>query len=182
MPRTVPVIANESPGGFIAAALWMAQVAAIGNWVLGSGSNGVPRFRGYATSAQSLSDNVWTSLNLDTEQYDSDNGHSTSTNTSRYTVQVAGTYRVAASVGYVANVTNNRAIRLAVNGNAVVGSFVKTTPANATGSTGLVTTADIPCVVGDYIEAMGNQNSGAALNTVAASDVACSLTVAWISG
>lgn len=181
MPRTVPVSVVESPGNYLTGALWTAQVKAAMDFLMGSGSNGVPRFRGYQVTAQTCTTNVWTSLNIDTEAYDSDNGHSTSTNTSRYTVQVAGTYLVTASVGWTSATGGNRAVRIAVNGSAIPGSFVKTVPA-VSGSTGLVTVAQVACVVGDYIEAQGNQNSGADLTTSNATDVACSLATQWISG
>lgn len=182
MPRTVPVVATEVPGYFITAALWMAQFAAVANFSIGSGSNGVPRFRGYQTSVQSLSDNTWTSLTLDTEAFDSDNGHSTSTNTSRYTVQVAGTYFVAGNAAFAANATGNRAIRIGVNGSPVVGSFAKTLASTASHSSGIATTAEVVCAVGDYIEVMGLQSSGAALNTSSATDVACAMGVFFFAG
>lgn len=182
MPRTVPASLTEVPGNFITGAWQNAQVKALNDFLAGSAANGVPRFRGYAATTQSIANNTWTSLNIDTEVYDSDNGHSTVTNNSRYTVQVAGTYLVTGSVGYAANATANRAIRFAVNGTAIAGSFVKCAPADTSGSTGLVTVAQVVCIVGDYIEVMANQNSGAALLTAAAGDVAPSLAVQWISG
>ncbi|WP_037616471.1 hypothetical protein [Streptomyces aureus] len=182
MARTVPVVATEVPGNFISAALWTAQVSATMNFLMGTGTNGVPRFRGYQTSVQSLADNTWTSLTLDTEAFDSDNGHSTSTNTSRYVVQVAGTYAVTGVAAFAANATGNRAARIAVNGTSIAGSFVKTLAATASHSSGVATHAQVACAVGDYIEVMGLQTSGAALNTSAASDVACAMGVWWISG
>lgn len=182
MARSVPTIATETPGNFLTGALWNANVKALGDFLSGSAANGVPRFRGYQASAQSLADNTWTSLTIDTEVYDSDNGHSTTTSTSRYVVQVAGTYMVIAAVGFVANTSGNRAVRVAVNGASITGSFVKTTPATSTGSTGLVTACHVVCAAGDYIEAMGNQNSGSALSTVTGTDVCSALDVQWISG
>ncbi|MCX5285699.1 hypothetical protein [Streptomyces sp. NBC_00198] len=182
MPRTVPVIATESPGYFITAALWMAQFAAAAQFSIGSGSNGVPRFRGYQTSVQSLSDNTWTPLTLDTEAFDSDNGHSTSSNTSRYVVQVAGTYNILGHAAFTANATGNRAARINVNGTAIPGSFVKGLAATASHSSGVSTSAQAVCAVGDYIEVYGLHTAGTALNTAAGSDVACALGVFWIAG
>jgi hypothetical protein len=180
--RSVPVIASETPGNFLTGALWNANVKAMGDWLMGSAGNGVPRFRGYQGTVQSVANNTWVSCTLDTEQYDSDNGHSTTTNSSRYTVQVPGTYLIVGSIGIVANATGNRGARLSVNGNAVNGSFVKVASPDATGSAGLVTAGAAVCVAGDYIEVQVHQNSGGALNTNAAGDVACSMTVQWISG
>ncbi|MHB9861987.1 hypothetical protein [Streptomyces sp. YIM S03343] len=182
MARAVPVIASESPGSFLTGALWNANVKAMGDWLMGSAGNGVPRFRGYQATAQAIVNNTWTSATIDTEEYDSDNGHSTTTNSSRYTVQVPGTYAVFGSLGLVGNATGNRGVRITVNGVAIHGSFVKTATPDATGSAGLVTAGSAVCAVGDYIEVQVHQNSGAALNTNAGGDVACSLTAQWISG
>ncbi|MDT0435599.1 MULTISPECIES: hypothetical protein [Streptomyces] len=182
MPRTPPVIASQQPGNYLTGALWNASVKAMGDWCLGSGTNGAPRFRGYATVAQALSNDTWTPLTLDSEFFDSDNGHSTTTNTSRFVVPVAGTWDVTGSVGFAANGTANRAVRITVNGAAVTGSFVKTSSATAAGSCGLVTVCQVVCAVNDYIEVQGNQNSGGALNTNAGSDVCSSLGCFWFSG
>lgn len=181
MARTVPVIASESPGNFLTGALWNAAVKAMGDWLMGSSGNGVPRFRGYQATSQSLADNTWTSLTMDTEVYDSDNGHSTTTNSSRYTVQVAGTYLITGSSAFTANATGNRAIRITVNGSPITGSFAKTLAATSGHSSGIIGAAQAVCIVGDYIEVQGLQTSGAALSTSTGSDVAPSMGVQWIS-
>jgi hypothetical protein len=180
--RTVPVIASEAPGNFLTGALWNANVKAMGDFLMGGAGNGAPRFRGHQGTAQSVADNTWTSLTIDTEDYDSDNGHSTTTNSSRYTVQVAGTYLVIGSVGFSPNATGPRAVRLTQNGSSINGTFVKTPAAPASNSHGLVTAAHVYCDVGDYLEVQGNQGSGAALNTNPGTDVCCALNAAWITG
>ncbi|MFI5814856.1 hypothetical protein ACIA7S_28355 [Streptomyces sp. NPDC051643] len=182
MARTVPSIAQKNPGDFLTGAVWNANVKAMGDWLLGSSSNGVPRFRGHQGAAQSLADNTWTGLTLDTEDFDSDNGHSTTTSTSRYTVQVAGTYAVTGSVGFASNTTGLRGVRIAVSGVSVPGSAVRTPAGTTAFAYGLVTCCQVVCSVGDYIEVQGNQTSGAALNTNVGTDVACSLGAYWISG
>ncbi|MDX3126019.1 hypothetical protein [Streptomyces scabiei] len=183
MPRAVPTIATKAPGDYLTGALWNANVKAMGDFLLGASGNGVPRFRGYAQTAQSIPDGAWTALTLDTEAYDSDGGHSTSTNTSRYTVQVPGVYLITGAAAFAGNATGNRAVRMAVNGIGVIGSFVKTLAATATHSSAVATVAQVVCVAGDYIEVFGYQNSGGALMTSATStDVAPALGVQWIAG
>jgi hypothetical protein len=176
LARTVPVMATETPGTYWTAALVNAQIRDPMNFLLG-----VPRFRGYAATTQSISDSTWTSLSIDTEVVDSDAGHSTVTNTSRYVCQVAGTYLLAGTSAFAANATGNRAARLAINGIAIPGSFVKTLAATVTHSSATLTTAIAPMSVGDYVEVQGYQSSGSALSTSAASDVAPSLLAVWIS-
>lgn len=176
MTSTVPVMATEAPGNYITGALWNAQVAALGNFLMNP-----PRFRGYQATTQSCADNTWTSLNIDTEEFDTEGGHSNVTNTTRYTCQVAGTYLIVGASAFAGNATGNRAVRLTVNGNAIHGSFVKNAAPTATHSAGCVTTAYAALAVGDYVEVQGLQSSGAALSTSSATDVGSALSVQWIA-
>ena len=182
MARSVPTIASVPPGTYLTGALWASNVKAMGDFLMGSGGNGVPRFSGYQNTVQSLADNTWTSLTIDTEHWDSDNGHSTTTNASRYTCQVAGTYLVLGIASFAAGTVGNRAARLTLNGNNIKGSFVKLGSATATHSSAIATGRHAVMAVGDYVELQGLQTSGNPLNTSSATDVACSLSVQWVSG
>ncbi|WP_128381278.1 hypothetical protein [Streptomyces cavernae] len=181
MPRTVPVIASESPGNFLTGALWNANVKAMGDWMLGSGSSGVPRFSGYQNTAQSIPSNTFIPITLDSETIDSDGGHSTTTNPSRYTVQVAGTYLVIGEACFPANATGNRGSRITVNGANIQGG-ASMIPSGAGNTMGVPAAALLQLVVGDYVEVLGWQSSGAALNTAVATDYASSLKVLWVAG
>ncbi|MFJ5217162.1 hypothetical protein ACIP98_20870 [Streptomyces sp. NPDC088354] len=178
----MPVIAQETPGLYVTSALWNASVKAMGDYLMGSGSNGVPRFRGYQASAQSLSDNTWAAITLDAEDFDSDGGHSTTTNPSRYVCQVAGTYLAIGTVGFVAGTVGNRAVRFLVNGSPIRGSFNKLQSASNTHSSGITAVSQLVLGVGDYVEVQGLQTSGGALNTNVATDVDSCLGLQWISG
>lgn len=183
MPRTVPTIASESPGNFLTGALWNANVKAMGDFLLGSSSNGVPRFSGYQATSQSLSTGTWTSLNIDTELFDSDAGHSTVTNTSRYTATVAGTYAVAATVAFAANATGVRRVRLALNGAAINGTTIGSDAPGGSAQAAAITMSLVQLNgTTDYVEAQGLQSSGGALSTNANSDPCPSLRLFWISG
>jgi len=175
-----PVSYTAATGNFLTAALWNAQVRDANTFF-----SAPPSFRAYATVAQSILDNTWVSLNLDTEQFDNYGGHSTSTNTSRYTCQVAGIYQVTGIASYASNGTGNRAVRLTLNGNAVAGSFVKVPAAIPSASAAVHTSALVALAVGDYIEVQANQNSGTAspgLSTsVGGPDVYPSLSALWVS-
>jgi hypothetical protein len=183
MPRTLPVIATEAPGNYQTAALWNAQVAATMQWLLGSGSNGLPMFYGYQATSQSMPSNVWTAVTIDTEVIDTDGGHSTVTNTSRYTCQVAGSYLVSGCTSFASNATDYRGAGIYKNGVQVVGG-ANTQIGNAATRTTIVVQSPIivPLAVGDYIEMFGNQVSGGALSTQAdaAAGKNCSLLAIWI--
>ena len=54
MARSVPTIASVPPGTYLTGALWASNVKAMGDFLMGSGGNGVPRFSGYQNTVQSL--------------------------------------------------------------------------------------------------------------------------------
>lgn len=181
MPRTVPVSASEAPGNYLTGALWNAQVKAIMDFLSGSGTNGVPRFKGWASTAQALATGTAdVAITLDTEDYDSDNGHSTSTNTSRYTIQVAGTYRIVALGGFSTNATGNRKLGININGAAARAGSIQQ-PGMASNSWNACVVTELACSVGDYIEIAMWQTSGGSLSTAASAGFGPALMVCWIS-
>jgi hypothetical protein len=165
VPRTVPVPVVESPGNYLTGALWTAQIKATMDYLMGSGTNGVPRFKGYASTGQSIASTSSsdTAVTLDTEDYDSDNGHSTTTNSSRYTVQVAGIYLVMATASFPTNATGNRKLGINVNGTNVRGGVFQG-PSMASNSWSACVCVEQAFVVGDYIEMVVWQTSGAPLS------------------
>lgn len=178
MARTVPVMPSESPGYYLTGALWAASVKALGDFVTAK-----PIFFGYQATAQSIPNNAFTAVSLDSESVDSDGGHSTSTNTSRYVFQVAGRYRVHGIASFTANATGIRAVKLNVNGSGVVISSEQIVlPTGSVAST-VLTSVPVLAAVGDYVELLVYQNSGAALNTVsnASMDYVTSLAVEFTS-
>lgn len=177
MARTVPTSATASPGQFITGALWNAQVKATTDYL-----TGVPVCSVYASSVQSMpGSNAMTALNFDTEALDSDGGHSTVTNTSRYTASVPGTYLVIGTVAWASNTTGDRRIQIGLNGSGVVGSATAFDPVNAVicahQTQALVTMNGTT----DYVEVMVAQASGAALSTSASGAFSPSMRVIWIS-
>lgn len=182
MARTVPAIPTEIPGNFITGALFNATVGAAGAWAFGSGSNGPPRFQGYSVSSQSIPTGInYVSLTLDTEVYDSDGGHSTTTNTSRYTVQVAGTYYISGSCGYPGTAGGNRSTRIAVNGSPAQGSQVADAPTTTANSWYGIATCFAVLNVGDYVEVQTWQNSGGGISTNGGVATGPTLNVLWVS-
>lgn len=136
-----------------------------------------PAFIGYQNTVQAIGNTTWVPLSLDAEQLDSYNGHSTSSNTSRYVCQAgaAGWYTACGVFAPSANSTGFRAVRLQVNGSPVLGAAAYL-PNNGSVELGVVTpTKDIFLNVGDYIEVAGWQSSGGTLNTVLDVDLRCGL-------
>lgn len=139
------------------------------------------RFEGHQGTAQSISSATFTSLTLDTETIDSDGGHSTVTNPSRYTIQVAGTYFLLGQACFPSNATGNRGCRLQANGANIQGG-ASLIPAATGNACGVPCSAMVSLSVGDYVEIQGYQTSGAALNTANPTDFSSGLRVLWISG
>lgn len=103
-------------------------------------------FRAYKTSNQSITNDIWTKVALDTETFDTDNWFDSTTNY-RFTPQVAGYYQV--TVGTFFNSLTNRFI-LAIYKN---GSSTSEASQNNTGDSG-ATHTDIIYMNGstDYLE------------------------------
>lgn len=125
--------------------------------------------------------NPYVSQLFDTELIDTDNMHSTSTNTDRLTVVKAGVYMIVPKAHFIGNATGQRAVRLTLNGTTnaevVAGS---TTVANNAGSQGtsiVAPTQFLQLAVGDVIRMQVWQNSGGALNTESGSPL---LSMVWL--
>lgn len=154
-------------------------------YALGSATSGgsrKPLARLNQTAAQTLADATGAAVNFDTEVVDYDAGHSTTTNTSRYTAQTAGYYMVSGAVGFVGNATGSRLAWLAVNGTAVNGSEVGfgTVPNN--GHVEITVPATLVYLnSGDYVQLFAYQTSGGNLNTFLSGVIQPIMLVLWVS-
>lgn len=173
---TIPTIPTESPGNFWTAALWNANILNGLNYLFSP-----VRFKAYSSTTQSLgSGTAAISLTLDTEIVDSDGGHSTTTNTSRYTVQTAGLYFVTGSVCFATSSAGTRTLQVLQNGGAVFGSAVQAMP-SATNGASVFTATLVQAAVNDYIEIAAWQNSGGSLATSTSTSVATTMNLWRIS-
>ena len=75
-----------------------------------------PSARAYNNANLSVANGTLTVLNLNSERWDNDGIHSTSTNTSRMTAQTAGVYVVSGSVIWATNTTGDRQLFIRLNG------------------------------------------------------------------
>lgn len=129
-------------------------------WATPSG----PTFSGcslYKSASQSISNDTLTTVTFDSEFFDTDGYHSTSTNTSRITIPTAkaGKFLFVANVLWAANATGMRNMRLKKNG-ADVTEFCFNASSAGAGST--MFTFLIEAADADYFEATCYQNSGGA--------------------
>jgi hypothetical protein len=174
---TIPTIPTEVPGNFWTSALWNTVVAGGFNYLFSP-----VRFKAYSSTSQSISSGTSsTVLTLDTEIVDSDGGHSTVTNTSRYVCQTAGLYFVTGSVCFNAtNANGSRTMNIFVNGAGQTGAGIQSAPSPANGASVFSVTL-VQLNVGDYVELACWQNSGSAISTSTTAALATTMCLYRVS-
>ena len=134
-----------------------------------------PACQAYQSTAQSIPNNTYTAVKLNSELYDNVQAgdtpmHDLVTNNTRITVRTAGMYLIAGSVGFATNTTGVRKVQLYKN--AATGLGEATAPPVSGVTTAIpVGPVIVPLAVGDYVEIRAFQTSGGALNTDASSGV-----------
>ncbi len=177
---TKPTIASVAVGQKISAALWNAQVYTLGRFV----DVTKPVAQLTPSAVQSILNNAWTAITFDTEALDTDNQHSTVTNTSRVVIGTTlGWYRISGSVAWTGSATGARyGAKITLNGADVTGS--QAFFANSAASVNQHSVAP-PVFVqatasGDYVELNGYQISGAAMNTIVTGALRSLLVVEYV--
>jgi hypothetical protein len=139
-------------------------------------SGGVPAWTTPATSGfegcliwhsanQSLSNNSFTTISFDSEEYDTSGFHSNSTNNSRITIPTGkdGYYFFQGMISWATNATAQRAGRFAVSDGRLYNNFAGAASGSTYGSSIYFATT-FYLDAGDYVELRGLQNSGGSLN------------------
>lgn len=151
--------ATAIPSGGLITSAWMNNVTSMVNF-LGASSvtAGKDLFMGRQTVAQTISNATITALTFTTEDIDVADGHSNSTNPSRYTAKAAGKYRLTGSISVPANLAAQQ----------MVGYYYKNGSLISTGTKGVFYVANyasaeqqmiMPTIytslaAGDYVELM----------------------------
>lgn len=118
----------------------------------------------YNSGSQSISDGVETVLTFDSESWDTDTIHSTSSNTGRLTIPTGGTgkWELKGQVQYQANASGSRYILIKKNGTTQVAA--NTPKADGAFSTRGQISVTVDASATDYFELLAYQNSGGSLN------------------
>ena len=152
------------------------NVSAVLNYLLAP-----PIFKGIQTVAQTITTGTFTAVTYDAEVVDSAGGHSTVTNTSRYTAVYAGWYRKGGGSTFAANATGRRIHRLGVNASTMAGS-ASSVPANASILPWAFRNDRIFLNVSDFVEDFLFQDSGGNLATfVSNAEYEGTMTLDWAS-
>lgn len=137
-----------------------------------------PHARLRHSTTQSIPNTTLTAINFDTEDADTDGGHSTVTNNFSYVAQTAGVYLVDVVSAWVANGTGKRHLEILANNTTIHGA--SSFPVGfSTAHNGHVSFA-VPMSVGDDVRARVYQDSGGALNITNASNGGQRMTVTWL--
>lgn len=138
-----------------------------------------PRCRVYQTTGTSLANNAATVLNFDTESWDTDNMHSTTSNTNRITASTPGLYKVTGRLVLTDNTVGDRFVSIRKNGTEIGRDEGPHDAGTGNLWSGLVTD-EVYLAVGDYIDLAGYQNTGAAVTSGAGTNN-CMLSARWVA-
>lgn len=136
----------------------------------------VPMARAYHNADQSSTTSTQLACALNSERFDTDAIHDTSTNNSRMTCKTAGKYDIKGHMAFAANATGLREIAIRLNGTTLIAldNRISVSASRVTGLT-IATTYDL--VVNDYVELIAFQDSGGALNVVNAANYSPELSI-----
>lgn len=121
-----------------------------------------PEARVYNSANLSIPNTAVTTLTFDSEQFDSDTIHDTSSNTSRLTCNTPGVYQITGQIAYTSNATGIRSAYIRLNGT----NYIAITTTNAVnGDRSIIqVTTQYELIATDYVELQTLQSSGGALN------------------
>ena len=133
---------------------------------LGS-SSGLSKYytKAYNTAAVATVTAVALAIPFNAETSQNGGMHSTTTQNTRFTITRAGLYTIIANVQWAAALVGYRLLQIKVNGASIIASRIDYAGAVAVIQDQIVTGADY-FNIGDYIEIIATQTSGAGLNLV----------------
>lgn len=148
-----------------------AQVLTMGatnpEWAEASGGGGVVDIgaKVYHNTSQAIPPNTLTAVQFNSEVYDTDDIHDTSTNNTRLTCKTAGKYIVTGSVQFQGSATaGRRTLRFLKNGTTNLSNSTDYAGADAGYNPNLCISTLVNLEVNDYIELVVYQTTGGNLN------------------
>lgn len=163
MTWTNPV--GGTVGGTVSAAFWNAQVR--DNFYA---INSIPAARVYHNTDTPAVPSDWTTGNwytipFNSERYDTDTIHDTSTNNSRLTCKTSGKYAIVGGATFSTNGLGGvRGLRIAFNGSTVIGRVL--VASEGTAHLQVASPGAWQMAVNDYVELHAYQESGSGLQII----------------
>lgn len=122
--------------------------------------------RVYNSANLSTADSTLTALTFNSERFDNGDLHSTVANTGRLTVPITGLYLIGGNVEWAAHATGLRELNIRLNGTTYIETDSRLS-AGAFRSTFQAVSTLYRLAATDYVELVGQQASGGALNVLA---------------
>ncbi len=147
-----------------------------------AGLASIPVARVSDNTEQVLPNETPVTLNFNTESFDIDNLHSTTTNSSRLTAPIAGIYRVSASVGFIlSSSTTSVILELVKNGTVDLFDTQNPTEGNTTFSNA---TDLVKLNAGDFVQVVAEQKgatSGSSAFSCSPAESCPSFSMEWVA-
>lgn len=121
------------------------------------------------TTAWNYTSGGWHPIQMQSEDFDVNNGHSTSSNPSRWYPGRAGVFAASGGIAWAPNSDGRRGVRLVKNGTTAIRGSASITPATpaSLGNSGVpMRLIFFQLGASDYIELYGFQDSGITLSTI----------------
>lgn len=131
------------------------------------------------TVSQNITTSTFTAITFTTEDVDTEDGHSTSSNNSRYTAVEEAWYWVKGAVAFESNATGRRLARWTKNGTEINGSRHELATVNGGESIIPARPILVSLSAGDYVELQGWQSSGGTRATSVTADIQSTMTVSF---
>src|SRR3989304_1047524 len=127
-------------------------------------TGGIIGARVYNSANISTTSGVAAVLTFDSERFDTDGIHSTSSNTSRLTCVTAGKYIITGNVMWASNTVGRRQLKIVLNGATTIAFMDETAHQTFEHAETITTIYDL--AVGDYVELHAYQDSTGLLNVL----------------
>jgi hypothetical protein len=122
-----------------------------------------PAFSAYQSTLQSVANSTFTKIQLQTENFDTNNNFDSTTNY-RFTPTVAGYYQINGTVSFTGSVVGTASSYIYKNGSNWVGGSAIANNTNLGGNSNVSSVVYLNGST-DYVELYAWQNSGSGLNT-----------------
>lgn len=175
MSRATVVMPYYQTGNLVTSTLWNVGPKNFNDFF-----SNRPLFNGLCTTANSIADNTWTAIPFNSNSIDTDGGHNTAVNNTRYTSQYSAWYWVKGSVAFApTGVASRFESAIAVNGSTYAGAseFVMK---QASDLASCSASALVRLTAGSYVEIWCRQHTGGAVN-LDATNTAPDMNVMFVS-
>lgn len=127
----------------------------------------MPTCLAFNSANQSIANSIEQLLTYDSEVYDTDTIHSTSSLTGRLTCKTAGKYSIVLNINFAQNSTGIRFASIRLNGSTLIAAQDTKAIDDGASRTFLSVTAQYILAINDFVDSTAFQNSGAGLNVEA---------------